>query len=209
MLLTVAAFSALAAAALSLIGAIAARPGAGRRGLGLALTGLVVGMVIFGIMWQWRLTARRVPPIHDITTDTENPPAFLAMLPIRMTTGAPNSPEYGGPAIAAQQRAAWPTLGPLRLPVPPQQAFERAWAAARAMGWEIVEANATEGRIEATDTTFWFGFKDDIVIRVAPDGATMARTRIDARSVSRVGKGDVGTNARRIQAYLAKIVRQS
>lgn len=204
------AYGGLAAAALSLIGAVATRPGAGRRGLGLALTGLVVGMVIFGILWQWTRTARRVPPIHDITTDTENPPAFLAMLPIRMATGAPNSPEYGGPAIAAQQRATWPTLGPLVLPMPPQQAFERAWAAARALGWEIVEANATEGRIEATDTTFWFGFKDDVVVRVvgraeADGGGSRPGSRIDVRSVSRVGRGDVGTNAKRIQAYLARI----
>jgi uncharacterized protein (DUF1499 family) len=67
------------------------------------------------------------------------------------------------------------------------------------MGWEIVAADAAAGRIEATDTTFWFGFKDDVVIRVEADGAG---SRIDVRSVSRVGVGDVGANARRIRAYL-------
>jgi uncharacterized protein (DUF1499 family) len=72
------------------------------------------------------------------------------------------------------------------------------------MGWQIVDANASEGRIEATDTTFWFGFKDDIVIRVA---ATSGGSRIDVRSVSRVGRSDVGTNAKRIRCYLKRLTR--
>ncbi|MEX2241047.1 MAG: DUF1499 domain-containing protein [Burkholderiales bacterium] len=67
------------------------------------------------------------------------------------------------------------------------------------MGWEIVATDAAAGRIEATDTTFWFGFKDDVVIRVEGDGAG---SRVDVRSVSRVGVGDVGANAKRIRAYL-------
>ena len=66
----------------------------------------------------------------------------------------------------------------------------------------LVAAEAADGRIEATDTTFWFGFKDDVVVRVQPaDNGS----RIDVRSESRVGKSDVGTNARRIRAYLAKL----
>ena len=69
------------------------------------------------------------------------------------------------------------------------------------MGWEIVAANAEEGRIEATDTTLWFGFKDDVVVRIqARDDESL----LDVRSVSRVGKSDVGTNAQRIRAYLRK-----
>ena len=179
-----------------------ARPGGSHRGFGLAALGLLIGLIIMGIPWQWRLTARRVPPIHDITTDTEEPPAFRTILPLRMAASAPNSPDYGGPAIAAQQRAGYPVMGPALLDLTPQQAFERAIAAARAMGWEIVESNATEGRIEATDTTFWFGFKDDVVVRVVQAGPG---SRIDVRSVSRVGKSDVGTNARRIERYLAKV----
>ena len=81
----------------------------------------------------------------------------------------------------------------------PADAFKRALQAARDMGWEIVAADAAAGRIEATDTTFWFGFKDDVVIRVEADGAG---SRVDLRSVSRVGVGDVGANAARIRAYL-------
>jgi uncharacterized protein (DUF1499 family) len=85
------------------------------------------------------------------------------------------------------------------LNVPPPQAFDRALASVREMGWDLVAADAAAGRIEATDTTFWFGFKDDVVIRVRPaDGGS----RIDVRSVSRIGVGDAGTNAKRIGAYL-------
>jgi len=142
-------------------------------------------------------SARNKPPIHDITTDTADPPPFVAIVPLRRD--ARNPVEYGGPAVAAQQREAYPDIAPLSLPVPPAQAFERAERAARGQGWEIVAAVPAEGRIEATDTTRWFGFKDDVVIRVRPEGAG---SRVDVRSVSRVGRGDVGTNARRIGQFL-------
>ncbi|MDX1493477.1 MAG: DUF1499 domain-containing protein, partial [Longimicrobiales bacterium] len=78
----------------------------------------------------------------------------------------------------------------------------RALAAARAMGWEIIDADPDEGRIEATDRTFWFGFTDDVVIRLTPSGD---RTIVDVRSKSRVGRSDVGTNARRIREYLERL----
>ena len=88
---------------------------------------------------------------------------------------------------------------PAVLAMPPARAFDRALEAAKRQGWEIVAAVPGEGRIEATDTTRWFGFKDDVVVRVRPDGAG---SRVDVRSVSRVGRGDVGTNARRIRGFL-------
>ena len=105
----------------------------------------------------------------------------------------------------AQQRAAYPDVQPAILNVPPAQAFERALAAVHDMGWEVVKADATEGRIEATDTTFWFGFKDDVVIRVGP---TDGGSRVDVRSLSRVGVGDAGTNAKRIRAYLKALTQE-
>jgi uncharacterized protein (DUF1499 family) len=166
----------------------------------LAVLGLFLGLVSFGIPWQWKRAAQRVPPIHDITTDVDHPPPFVAVLPLR--AGAPNPADYGGPEIAAQQRSAYPEIVPAILTIPPDRAFARALAAARDMGWEIVAAAPAEGRIEATDITLWFGFKDDIVIRVTPsDGGS----RIDVRSVSRVGRSDVGTNARRVDAYLKRL----
>jgi uncharacterized protein (DUF1499 family) len=141
-----------------------------------------------------------VPPIHDITTDTQEPPRFVAILPLRKD--APNSAEYAGAVIAAQQQAAYADLKPLVLNIPVEQAFNKALAAARDMGLEIVEAKPVEGRIEATDTTFWFGFKDDVVVRIKP---VDQGSRIDVRSLSRVGKSDVGTNAERIRAYFERI----
>lgn len=195
-----AAYGGAAAAMLSLLGLILARPGGARRGFPLAVLGLVVGLVVVGIPWQWWQKAQRLPLIHDISTDLENPPAFVAILPLR--ADAPNSAEHEGPELAAQQRAGYPDLGPLMLREPPPQAFTRALEAARAMGWEIVASEPSEGRIEATATTFWFGFKDDVVVRVtAADGGS----RIDVRSVSRVGRSDVGANAERIRAYLARL----
>jgi uncharacterized protein (DUF1499 family) len=137
------------------------------------------------------------PPIHDITTDTAEPPEYVAVLPLR--AAAPNTTVYGGEKIAAQQRAGYPDLQPLILSVPPPQAFERALAAVGEMGWDLVAAEAAAGRIEATDTTFWYGFKDDVVIRVRP---AEGGSRVDVRSLSRVGGGDAGTNAKRIRGYL-------
>lgn len=78
--------------------------------------------------------------------------------------------------------------------------FSAALATAREMGWTVVDSAADDGRIEAVATTFWFGFNDDVVIRVTESGSG---TRVDMRSVSRVGVSDVGTNAARIRAFLA------
>jgi uncharacterized protein (DUF1499 family) len=104
--------------------------------------------------------------------------------------------------VAELQRKAYPDIRPLELPVPPQQAFSKALAAAEAMGWEIVAQDPAAGRIEAVATTLWFDFKDDVVIRVAEAGRG---SRIDIRSKSRVGRSDIGTNARRIRAYLERL----
>ena len=104
--------------------------------------------------------------------------------------------------IAAQQREAYPDLQPAMLDAPPAEAFERALAAVYRMRWQLVQADEPAGRIEATDTTFWFGFKDDVVIRVRPDGGG---SRIDVRSLSRVGGGDAGTNAARIREYVETV----
>jgi uncharacterized protein (DUF1499 family) len=141
--------------------------------------------------------AGRVPPIHDISTDLDDPPRFVAVLPRRQ--GAPNPAEHGGPALAAQQRAGYPQLGPARFTEPADRVFARTVEVARGLGWEIVAAAPEEGRLEATDRTRWFAFRDDVVVRVRPDGAG---SRVDVRSVSRVGRSDLGTNARRIRGFL-------
>jgi uncharacterized protein (DUF1499 family) len=175
-----------------------------RRGSGMAIA--VVALVIVGAAFAMPAVklrqAARLPRIHDITTDTEQPPRFVSVVALR--AGAANSVDYGGPELAAQQRQGYPDLQPLSLPLPLNQAFDKALATARAMGWEIVASDPPSGRIEATDTTFWFGFKDDVVVRVAP---AQNGSRVDVRSVSRVGLSDVGTNAARIRKYLAALSR--
>jgi uncharacterized protein (DUF1499 family) len=171
-----------------------------RRPVLLQVAALLVGGCVAFVPWRWLQQARRVPPIHDISTDLEHPPEFVAVLPLR--AGAPNPAVYGGPEVAAAQRTGYPDLQPLMVHLAPGPAFARALASARAMGWTLVAADSAAGRIEATATTSWFGFKDDIVIRVEPDPAG---SRVDVRSVSRVGESDVGTNARRIRAYLARL----
>lgn len=188
----------VAGAILALAALIATRPRGGIRVLLIAA--VVAAAIAVLIPWRWQRQARQVPPIHDITTDLENPPEFVAVLPLR--ADAPNPATYGGPEVAAQQREAYPDIGPLRLEAPPGEAFTRALDAARRMGWEIVAADSAAGRIEATATTRWFGFKDDVVVRITPDGGG---SRIDVRSVSRVGRSDVGTNAKRIRGYLALV----
>lgn len=196
-----AAYGGIAAMLISFAGAMHALPRFGRRGLALALVGVVAGAVTFAVPWYWQGVARSVPPIHDITTDTENPPEFSAVLPLR--ADARNPPEYAGPEVAARQREAYPEIQPLRLAVSPEAAYTRALNAARSLRWEIVAADAEAGRIEATDRTFWFGFADDVVIRITP--AAEGGSRVDVRSKSRVGGSDVGANARRIRRFLDRM----
>jgi uncharacterized protein (DUF1499 family) len=167
----------------------------------LAFAGAFFAWIGYAVPESYR-PDESVPPIHDISTDTEDPPSFVAVLPLR--ADAPNTAEYGrSPDTTPEQlaeltRQGYPDLTTVTLTVPPEQAFERALAAVETLGWELVAAVPEEGRIEATDTTFWFRFKDDIVIRIrAADGGS----EIDARSVSRVGRGDAGTNAARLRRF--------
>jgi uncharacterized protein (DUF1499 family) len=146
-------------------------------------------------------SAKSVPPIHDITTDVFDPPQFVALAAERAL--APNGAKYGGMEVAAQQQKAYPDIKSVILKTPPAETVQRAIDAARKEGWEIVASDAPAGRIEATDATSWFGFKDDIVVRVRPEGTG---SRVDVRSVSRVGRSDLGTNAKRVRGYLARLV---
>lgn len=195
------AYGGLVAASVSLAGCVLAL----RSGSGIvpALIGIIVGAVLVAVPAYWFEKARRVPPIHDITTDTADPPQLVATLPLRKNASDP--PDYGGPQIAAQQRRAYPDITPLVLEIPPEAAFDIALAASRKMGWKIIDADRADGRIEAVDTTFWFGFKDDIVIRIKADGQGC---RVDVRSVSRVGISDVGTNATRIRRFFREMGRK-
>ena len=141
-----------------------------------------------------------LPAIHDITTDLDDPPRFEAVVPLR--ADAPNSLEHGGQAVADAPRAAYPDIETLVLGQPPDRIVELAHDVARELGWEIVAVDPEAGRVEATATTLWFGFKDDVVVRVRP-GQTGAT--VDVRSISRVGGGDLGANAARVRAFLERL----
>lgn len=192
---------------LAIVAALALFKGAFLRKSGLVIVGLVVGALGAYIPYSIFTSPTPRPPIHDITTDLENPPAFVDVRPLREQTGALNPPEYlqeikrGDVVINVPdaQRKAYPDVQPIVLEgVAPEEAFKRALSAVDREGWTLVTAKPEEGRIEAYDTTFWFGFIDDVVIRVTPAGNG---SRIDVRSKSRVGGGDVGKNAQRIRGY--------
>ena len=170
-----------------------------RRGRGMAAAALVLNALVAGPPLYLNQQAQSLPNIHDISTDTDDPPAFVAVLPLRQ--GARNPVDYR-PATAVQQKGGYPDIAPLRLDLPPAQAFERAERAARAMGWQIVTVAPDALRIEATDTTLFFGFKDDIVIRVRPQGQGSI---VDVRSLSRIGGSDIGANAKRVRSFLNKL----
>jgi uncharacterized protein (DUF1499 family) len=195
-------WAAYAGVAAVLLGAIAAGLAYRRHSrvqMVVAAPALLAGLVAVGVPFEYQRRARAVPPIHDISTDLENPPTFEAILPLR--TDAPNDLERT-PEVTELQRHGYPDLAPVTLPIPLDQAFDRALAAAQEAGWQIVTADKSSGRIEAIDTTRWFGFKDDVVVRLTPWGAG---TRVDMRSVSRIGRSDIGTNARRIRQYLDRL----
>ncbi len=137
-------------------------------------------------------------PIHDITTDTEDPPSFVDVLPHRRW--AWNPPGYSGPAVAAQQRAAWPEIEPLETRTDRARVHVAAREAMRRAGWQIVGDDMAAGRLEAIAVTPWLRFRDDVVVRLRdrPEGGT----RVDVRSKSRLGRSDLGTNARRVLEYL-------
>lgn len=188
-----AAISALALIVLLLVPSQRTRPWMPVLALCVALASMVPPVLLLS-------TAKSVPRIHDVTTDMAEPPPFVGLMEERKKS--PNGFAYGGEPVAALQRAGYPDLKPLMMKAPPREAMQKALDAARSMGWEVVSSDATTGRIEATATTTWFGFKDDVIVRIRPEGEG---SRVDVRSVSRVGLSDLGANAKRIQAYLAKL----
>jgi Protein of unknown function (DUF1499) len=178
------------------------------------VTGLLGSALLIVLPLYHYAMARTLPAIHDISTDVEHPPPFVALLPLR-TQGAAdphaiNPPGYDGaePAkgpegetasTAALQKKYYPDLRQRADLMPPATLFDHAVTAAQSMGWNVVAVAPKEGRIEATATSFWFGLTDDIVIRVKPAGIG---ARLDIRSKSRLGQNDMGANAARIRSFM-------
>jgi uncharacterized protein (DUF1499 family) len=180
-------------------GVVAWRLGA-RGGAWPARIALVLALVAVAYPLSEIQKGARLPRIHDITTDPVDPPNFVDIAPLRQD--APNGEVYGGEKVAQLQATAYPDIAPIILPLAPEAAFEKARAAVAKLGWHIVAAVPDAGRLEATDTTIWFRFPLDIVIRIRPDGEG---SRVDVRSVSRIGDADRGANAARIRAFRAKL----
>ncbi len=185
----------------AVIGLIRSGGTAGTASRGATWLALVAGIAVTANNGLRLSRASHAPPIHDITTDTVNPPAFVAILPLRKLD-ARNPAEYAGPEVAAVQKKAYPDLGPLTITQPVETVFAAARAVVADQGWALVDASLPDGRIEATAETPWMHFKDDVVIRIHPEGDG---TRVDVRSTSRVGKGDMGVNAARIRGFLAAL----
>jgi len=175
------------------------------RSLTMLAVALVLGAVLVYVPAQFFHTRYTLPPIHDITTDTGNPPAFSAVLTARAAEHA-GSVDRHDPNLAQLQKAAYPEVAPFQSALPVKQAFNEALLAAKSMpGWTIVAADPAAGCIEASQQSRWFRFTDDIVIRVT---ANEAGSRIDMRSTSRQGRSDYGVNAARIRAYLLALKKR-
>lgn len=193
-------YVAAAAIALALATVVPTRPGERRRGFVAAALALVIGVVASWAPITWLLHAREAPRITDVTTDTANPPPLVVTLQFRQD--ASNPPAYGGESVASLQKASYPDIQPIVLKVAPAEAFKKVDQVAMSLGWDVVGRAPAEGRLEAIDTSTWFGFHDDIVVRIKADGAG---SRIDIRSKSRVGRTDLGVNAQRIREFAQKL----
>lgn len=191
-----------------------------RNGWAMALVGLLIPVLALGYLASVRAKSADIPPIHDIATDISDPPMFsIKVMAIRRSAGA--NPvnamtatmgglrAYQAPAfsrIAAKTlgqvgHEAYPGVRTLKVAAAPAKVWAAAEAEAKAQGWTVVTADPATGVVEATAETFWFGFKDDVAVRIRANATGGAI--VDVRSTSRVGLSDMGANAARIQAYLA------
>ncbi len=171
------------------------------RGFSLSVLGLVISAIVIAIPVQWRLRAGTVPSIHDISTDLKNPPRFRVIQNFRDDQN--NDLRRTNEDLASMQRKAYPKLDSFSVERSKTYCMKRALKIARNLNWTLRSINWETGHVEATDRTFWFGFKDDIVVRI--NSLRDGQCKIDVRSVSRHGKSDLGTNARRIKNYLGQI----
>ncbi len=192
--------SGLVALLLGSIGLWLTRKSGGKPGRGRALRGFGLGALVLAIVVVAANPGTGVPPINDITTDTEDPPRFIAARKTQANLGRDLA--YPGAEFAEQQQAGYPDLASQRLDRKPSQALADVRTAAEGLGWVVIYEDPTTGHIEATDTTRFFRFVDDVVVRVRPDGAGSI---VDVRSKSRDGQGDLGANAARIRALQASL----
>ncbi len=167
---------------------------------GFALAGTVLSALGSLYLGSAVLSAFTVAPIHNVSTNIEDPPEFTVAASLR---GEGDNPLfYDSETIGPLQREGYPDLGPLDIDMPREQAYELVRDVLVDMGLELVREAPEQGQIEAVATTFWFGFKDDLVVRLRE---TDTGTRMDVRSVSRVGVVDLGANAERIFEIIGRV----
>jgi len=167
-----------------------------RNGVIIALVGLVLSLPVAGLGLAFEIASRTTPWINDISTDTEDPPVFW------FTATPSDYPAQNG----APQRATYPGVRTLDLPLSVEDAFEGALTLVQSRGWEVLSADPDESQIEAIARSRIFGFEDEVAIRFTQ---TDTGTAVDIRSRSRLGQTDRGANARRIQAFFADLKQQT
>lgn len=200
---------------LALLFAVIVKP---RQGVLVGVFGLLVPILAFGKLIHTKSTVEKLPFIHDVSTDTQDPPLFgETILAERAAVKDVNAVDYIGKMapvthkdgtksetlVSALQTKAYPEIRPLVLSGPQEVVFGKALATAKSMGWKIKEEDLATGRIDATHTTFWYGFDDDVTIRLrkSEGGGTI----VDVRSLSRIGGSDLGKNAERVSEFLEKL----
>ena len=199
-------FGALGFAALSILVSFAAFAAIwqnGSGGMGRILLALLIDISILAYPAYLAVQYRKLPAIHDITTDPIDPPRFDALARLRASEGA-NPAAYAGLYSAEQQQQAYPDIEPVTMETPPDRAFEETLKLVTRRKWLVIDERAPQpprniGRIEAVARTPIMGFREDVSIRVQPDPDG---SRIDIRSSSRYFEHDLGTNAARVQKLI-------
>ena len=202
-------FGALALAGLSILigfAAFAAIWQNGSRGMGRILVAFLINALVLAYPVYLAVQYRRLPPIHDVTTDPINPPRFEALAALR-TGDDTNTAAYAGVYSAEQQRRAYPDIEPVELEIPADRAFTLTLKLVNKRKWLVIDERAPQpprgiGRIEAVARTPIMGFREDVSIRVSPDGED---SRVDIRSSSRYFESDLGSNAARIARLIDDI----
>ena len=201
-------FGALACAGLSILIGLAAFAAIwqnGSRGMGRILLALLIDAMVLAYPAYLGLQYRKLPKIHDITTDPINPPRFEALARLRAGEGT-NPAVYAGLYSAEQQRIAYPDIETIELELPTQQAYDVTLALVKKRKWKVVDERSPlgrrEGHIEAIAQTVVMGFREDVSIRIKADGED---SRVDIRSASRYFDSDFGSNAARVTKLIEDI----
>ncbi len=187
---------------LGLIGVLRTLPRQRRGGASQAWGGLLLSLALFGWIFALASGASDSAPIHDVTTSIEDPPIFEAAASEDSRGGGFAYPS-GGAEVPDLQRQSYPDLTTLRLDISREEALWRVRHTAQDLGWELIQDETEDGRLEFADTTPWFRFVDFVAVRVRADAA------VDVRSVSQIGVADLGENARRIRDFLDRLGRDA